>query len=167
MCFPEYAKHRQANYSMVYGEEFPALLRARVDETRRYFLIMPEPPGGWSFEGETDELLRLFTLLSDADFFKAVVFLHQRAELKFTAGYLGKTLGYDDAKTADIIEKLKTLELITEDIVEIDDASTVYHTTTTNSAIIPFLTFAEDMVKPAVFYSLGAQLGDRPWLQTK
>jgi hypothetical protein len=78
MCFPEYAKHRQANYSMVYGEEFPALLRARVDE-----------------------------------------------------------------------------------------ASTVYHTTRTNSAIIPFLTFAEDMLKPAVFYGLGAQLGDRPWLQTK
>ncbi|MDR2615806.1 MAG: helix-turn-helix domain-containing protein [Oscillospiraceae bacterium] len=140
------------------------LCRIRIDKERRYYLLMPAPPEGWSFDGETDELLRLFALFADADFFKAAIFLHKREELKFTASYLGKTLGLDDEKTAAVIAGLKSIKLVNEDVMEYDETRATYYISQQNSAIVPFLTLAEDMLKPAsVFY--GGMLGPQKWLR--
>ncbi|MDR1329655.1 MAG: helix-turn-helix domain-containing protein [Oscillospiraceae bacterium] len=137
--------------------------RIRIDEGRRYFLLMPTPPEGWKFDDE-DALLRVFKLFADADFLKAVIYLYKHhPEMKFTVGFLGKTFGFDDERAAAVVEGLKSLELADEEEMEYDDTRVTYYNFRPNPAIVPFLTFAEDMLRPAgIFW--GAMLGPRQWL---
>ena len=130
------------------------IMSLNIDESLRYFLIMPEPEKGWCkriyFK---DEYLQLFSLLADEDALKTVFFLYGREGKPFTPRLLERELNLPIEKAENILDKLECYKLINRKEIELDDELRTTYEFNPNFSFIPFMTFAEEFInRPNSFY---------------
>ena len=126
-----------------------------IDESLRYFLIMPEPENGWSkrlyFK---DEYTQLFSLLADTEVLKTLFFLYGRDKKPFTPHLLERKLNLSTEQAVDVLDKLESYKLIHLNEVELDDELYTAYEFNPNFSFIPFMTFAEELInRPNSFYN--------------
>ncbi|MDR0936956.1 MAG: helix-turn-helix domain-containing protein [Oscillospiraceae bacterium] len=138
------------------------LVRSRLDTSRRYFLLMPEPEGGWKFDDE--KLLGTLTELAEPDFFKALMYVNRNPKDNFTLKYAAEKFGCNETRALELIERLKSYDIIIEENFELDGGKTKIYKPYVNSAILPLLTFVEEMRNVPTFYLGAVHNTTRKWV---
>ena len=125
------------------------LVKAGLRKPLAYFIVMPEPDNGWGHKLHyKEEYSRLFTLLGDDDTLKSIFFLTSRINKHFTPKLLAGEFGFSLGKAEKILENLVQYELIKSKELEVDNEITTIYEYHPNMSLIPFFTFAEDIIKP-------------------
>jgi len=137
-----------------------------LDETLRYFLIMPKPVHGWGKRLHfKEEYVELFASLADADLLKTLFFFHARNNKPFTIKFAEKELNLTIEKAKEIIAKLVKYRFVTFKEIELEDETQIVYKFETLFSFIPFLTFAEEIIKrPTAFYCFSGNEKDNPFL---
>jgi transcriptional regulator with XRE-family HTH domain len=152
------------NYRPIYSviDADDGLARACLNPSRRYFLLMPEPEGGWKFDDE--KLQEILTELAEPEFFKALMYVHRNPKDNFTSKYATAKFGCDEVRALELIERLKSYGVLHEENFELDGGETKIYKPYVNSAILPFLTFTEDIRKMPTFYMGAIHNSLRKWI---
>jgi len=131
-----------------------------------YFFISPEPPLGWK-NGlfEIEKYVNLFKLLGERDIMNCLFLLYERENKPFTIKLLEDKLKITEDCAKQILNKLKSLDLIKETELELDDASITLYNFNPNPAFIALLAIATEMIKrPNSFVYLCESRSGKPYL---
>ena len=125
-----------------------------LDETLRYFLIMPKPVHGWGRRLHfKEEYIELFGTLADADFLKALFFFHSRNNKPFTIKFIEKELSLTTVRAKEIMAKLIKYKFTTYKEIEMEGETQTLYEFNSLFSFVPFLTFSEEIInRPNAFY---------------
>ena len=121
-----------------------------------YFLVMPEPECGWGKRLCFDEkYVEFFKALSDTDILRTLLYFYTRENWNsFTPKLLERELGIEIDKAAEILAWMKQYKMVHTTDIEVDDeVQTVYTFQKNMASIVPFLTFAQELIdRPNSFH---------------
>ena len=142
------------------------LAKANLTKELSYFLLMPEPKGGWGHKLHYNETYsRLFKLLSDDATLKSIFYLVSKENLKhFTPKLLQNEFGLSQQKAADILTNLAAHDMVEAKELEIDNEMMTIYEFTPNVSLVPFLTFAEELFKRQDMMALFDNRNDTPYI---
>ena len=125
-----------------------------LSETLPYFLVAPNPKDTEEAYFKGIDYPAFFAALSDAELFRALIFLYSRRAAKaFTPNLLATKLGISGEKTENILAFLNKYRLIHKNELEVDDETQTIYTFNPNPAITGLLIFAREMIdRPSRFY---------------
>ncbi len=131
------------------------LIITSLKKNKKFFGCFPLPK-----EGSYNELLKnkvlyleFFKDLSDETFFDALVFLYTRKNLSFTTELFINELNIDIDTANKIISRLLKYQLLSKNVLELNDQNMDTYRLRVNPAIIGLLAFTDLMVKrPNAFY---------------
>jgi len=140
-------RHIREKFSVIYSHilknEYTALM-CLGDDTP-YFTFFPDTKTRAEKLFEDIDYTEFFTELSDRDFFNAFILLH-RHNKPFTENLLVRELGVAPEKVRSVIEFLKKYRLLEISEIELDDEIKTVFTPKPNPAVVPFLTFARELI---------------------
>ena len=139
-------------FSLVFTEN--GLVKAGLNKSLPYALVMPEPEDGWGHRLHYKEAYgRLFSMLADDDILKALFYLTSRINKHFTPKLLEKEFGFSPQKASDILTDLATYDMLNTKELEVDNEIMTIYEFNPNPAFVPFLTFAEELItRPNAMY---------------
>jgi transcriptional regulator with XRE-family HTH domain len=138
-------------FSQVLKDSFISLMSLSADAP--YFAFFPETPERTEWLFEKTDYPEFFSELADRDIFNAFLLVHKRDKKGFTENLFVKELGITPEKAKAIVAFLTKYGLINTTELELDDEVKKVYTPKPNPAIIPFLTFACELVsRPGTFY---------------
>jgi len=131
-----------------------------------YFIIMPEPEGGWE-KGflNREEYVAAFKALSDPDVLNVLFLLYRRDNKPFTPKLLEKELKLPLEKAEQILQTLMKFELISESEIELDDSVQKVFNFTPNPAFISLLAIAREFIHFPHSFSYYRGGRERPYLR--
>lgn len=120
-----------------------------LDPKKPYFALFPEAAG------RTEELLEvgvagyseLFAALSSPDILNAVFYLERRNSKPFTPKIFVRELGVTEEAAQKIVDTLLKLKMLHSDVIELDDEEKTIYSYSYNQYIVPFLTFACNLIR--------------------
>ena len=138
----------------------------RLGKSHSWYFISPDPEDGrraalYDREGQT----KLFRLLSEPDAYDALFIVLQRDRNPFTAKLIEKSLNIPTGRAVEILRSFEEFRLVYHSTLELDDEQiTIYNVPANIPYVIPFLTFADEMVhQPQAFnYNFGGR--DKPYI---
>ena len=145
------------------------LSMASLDPALPFSLIMPEPPTGWAGQLDfNDSLGQLFRTLGDENNLKAILMLHSRQNKPFTTKLLEKELNISPSSAANIITELMQYDMLKLKELELDGDVMTFYELNPNMALIPFITFAKQLIDRAtVFFFHYIDRNDQPFITRK
>lgn len=131
-----------------------------------YFFILPEPALGWEtglFEKEN--YIKFFKLLGNKDVLYSLFMLYGRVNKPFTSKLLENKLKISTESSMQIIEQLKSLKLVFETEIELDDDIKTIYNFNPNPSFVALLAITTEMIKrPNAFNYYIESRNDKPFL---
>ena len=131
-----------------------------------FFSVFPEPENGFGdFLNEKEELMKIFSALSDRDTMEALIYLyHQEEKYLFESGVLVRKCGIAEEKISDVMQNLKQLRIVEQLECVINGANrTLYSSCPSHRLLAVFLMAREIGYKGA--YSLQSHFRHTPFLK--
>lgn len=144
-------------------------LQAKLNESLRYFLVMPQPKQGYDHpEGlaycETME--GLFCFLGQKNVLRALFFLaEQNTDIFFDCNTLMGELGIDRENAEAIVSGLLRFRLVAQAELKREGANELIYQYRLDCNLISFLTFAHVLLKRPQNYSVRIQNRDTPYFR--
>lgn len=136
---------KDLNHSQIVQKEGVTMMRLAEDGS--FFFIAPKPEAAFNFLLNTKQKqLKAFELLSKEDFYNALIFLNTRDNKNFTTSLLMKEFELSLDRSQEIIEDLKSLNLLETTEIELDDEIRKTYSLRNNPAIIGLLSFVDMIV---------------------
>lgn len=151
-------------YSEIDAEN--GLFLACLNANRRYFLLMPEPSGGWEFDD--NKILEIFRDLADEDYFRTLVYIHrkpQKLAQYFSLNYFERELNLTTERAQAVADKLVRANLAFVAEHDIDGVNVTHYSITNTSGIVPLLIFAEEVAKTHHSWHGAVHDAHRKWLK--
>lgn len=125
-----------------------------LPDSLQYFLLLPEPKGGWrSGLPTTEEILKAFGLLANADVLNSLFLLYQRENKPFTPKLFEKALAMHSDRAVAVLETLKGYQWVSQSEIELDDALQTVYEFRPNPAFVAVLALMTEIIhRPNSFY---------------
>ncbi len=130
--------------------------RMRLSKPLQYFLLALEPEDWESAYLDGVDYPALFRALSDEAVFHAIVRLHRHSASKFTAAWLAKTLEVSPEKATEVLNVLKTYDLLWEEDIELDEEQVTVYGFVQTPSFPALLLFARELIRKPMIFSVQA-----------
>ncbi len=124
------------------------ILDMRLADDFRTFFLMPEPDGGILNKIESmEELRKLFSTFADINILKILFYMYSRLNYPLDASLISKNTGIKEEELKEYMKIMEENNLVRITYIETakgEVASYVFHQ---ESAVIPFLCFADEIHK--------------------
>lgn len=118
----------------------------RLSENGRYFFLMPEPKDGYKhFLKNTDNIARIFALLSDKDILKILFFMYSRTNKAITSKIIAVNTGIKQDRTELLMQKLYENNLADRTEIETEKGEIVSYTFRNEFTVIAILSLAREI----------------------
>ena len=131
-----------------------------------FFSVFPEPENGFGdFLNDKEELMKIFSALSDRDTVEALLYLYRQKERYiFESGVLVRECGIAEGKIPSVLQNLKQLRIVDQsDCVINGEKRTLYTSHPSHKLLAVFLMAREIGYKGA--YTLQAHQRNTPFLK--
>ena len=131
-----------------------------------FFAVFPDPEGGFGdFLNDKDELMKIFSALSDRDTVEALLYLYRKPQnYVFESGVLARECGITEEKLSSVMENLSQLRIVKKsDCVVNGEKRTLYTSCPSQKLIALFLIAREIGYNGA--YTLQAHQRNTPFLK--
>ena len=132
--------------------------RMRLSKPLQYFLLALEPEDWESAYLDGVDYPALFRALSDEAVFRAIVRLHRHSASKFTAAWLAKTLEVSPEKATEVLNVLKTYDLLWEEEIDLDDERVKVYEYLQTPTFPALLIFARELIYKPTHYIVNGVL---------
>lgn len=121
---------------------------ARLSEDFRTFFLMPEPEGGILNKIETlEELQKLFGVFADLNILKILTYMYTRLNTPIAASLISENTDIDENTVEEYMKILAENNLVDIDSVATAQGDIKSYMFRQESAVIPFLCFADEIHK--------------------
>ena len=135
--------------SVTYVTHDTGIMSASVAKDFHYFLLMPEPEGGFSSEMKCAEACReFFQFLSRPNYVEMLAMLYmQEPERHFTVSLAAQQLGISEQEAAEILAEFYARRLVQDTPAKSPDGIVHIYCKLDDTAAVPFLYFATEMMR--------------------
>ena len=121
---------------------------ARIFKNFQYFFLMPEPEGGlWAQLTEPEELHRVFSIFADPKLLKIIFYLYTRLNTPIATSLISKNIGMPIPEVDACMEILRQSNLVRRTTIATADGDICSYMFNLESAVIPFLCFADELAR--------------------
>ena len=149
-------------YSRILTDE--GMVAMKLGEEQYFFLLPETEQRKESLLADVDQYCNLFRMLSNPDCMKAILFLYGRNKSGFTNQVLEHKLHFGKEKAQKIIDMLLEQELLQCIEVETQTGMLKTYQLKENSAILPFLLFAKELIKEPEYMYLQLEERNKPFI---
>ena len=131
-----------------------------------FFSVFPEPENGFGdFLNNKEELMRIFSALSDCDTMAALLYLyHQKEKYIFESGVLVRECGIAEEKISDVMQNLKRLHIVDRSDCVVNGEKRTLYTSRPDHKLIALFLIAREIEYQGV-YSLQSHFRQKPFLK--
>jgi len=110
------------------------------------FFFFPEPALGYSSVVDSaEEYAELFSILSDVDTMRALLFLYQRKAVPFSLEHICKSLGISQEKMLECLSRIKDIGWLEEELVELESGTKILYRPILTEAFLAFLYYSAEI----------------------
>lgn len=115
-------------------------------ENAKSFFFFPEPARGYSSVVDSaEEYAEFFSLLSDVDIMRTLLFLYQRKAVPFSIEHICKSLGISQEKMIVCLSKIKDIGWLEEEPVELESGAKILYRPILTEAFLAFLYYSAEI----------------------
>jgi len=115
-------------------------------EDAKSFFIFPEPEKGYSSVVDSAEkYAEFFSLLSDVDIMRTLLFLYQRKAVPFSIEHICKSIGASQEKMLVCLSKIKDIGWLEEELVELESGAKLLYRPILTEAFLAFLYYSAEI----------------------
>jgi len=130
-----------------------------------YLYVFPESKERTSVLLSDTDYCSLFSDLADEDFFNCLVYLYKRDfHVRFTPELLVKKLKITEEQASEYIERLKKYQLVSTEILKLNDSEMTTYRFEPSPSILGFLTFSQEMINRPKRFFMNNGRPEKPYL---
>lgn len=131
-----------------------------------FFSVFPEPENGFGdFLNDKEELIKIFTALSDRNTMEALLYLYrQEKKFLFESGVLIRECGIPEEKISDIMQNLNQLHIVDKSECVINGESRTLYSSYPSHRMIALFLIAREIGYTGA-YSLQSDFRQKPFLK--
>lgn len=127
------------------------LLNMRLAEDFRTFFLMPEPDGGiFDKIAGIEDLHKVFSVFADINILKIIFYMYTRLNTPVDATLISKNTDINKSQIEEYMKFLSENNLVDISYIETAQGNVAAYTFRNESAVIPFLCYADELTKKIV-----------------